>query len=115
MRAVMDHFAAPPPEPGVPGMFALAGKDRLRQLLEQAGFAEIRVETVEATERYESVDAWWDFIREIAGPLATLMAGLQDADREAIRARATEAASKFASNGELRFPSGLRLAAASRT
>ena len=99
----------------MPGMFALAEENGLRQLLEEAGFAEIRVERVEAAERYESVDAWWDFIRDVAGPLATLLAGLQDADREAIRARASEAASAFASDGELRFPSGLRLAAASRS
>jgi ubiquinone/menaquinone biosynthesis C-methylase UbiE len=115
MRAAMDHFDAPPPEPGMPGMFALAEENGLRQLLEEAGFAEIRVERIEASERYESVDAWWDFIREVAGPLVTLLAGLQDADREAIRARASEAASAFASDGELRFPSGLRLAAASRS
>lgn len=114
MRAVMEHFDAPPPEPGMPGMFALAEENGLHQLLEEAEFAEIRVERVEAAERYESVDAWWDFIREVAGPLATLLAGLQDADREAIRARASEAASEFANDGELRFPSGLRLAAASR-
>jgi ubiquinone/menaquinone biosynthesis C-methylase UbiE len=114
MRAVMEHFDAPPPEPGTPGMFALGDDERLRQLLESAGFADIRVERVEAAERYESVEAWWDFIREIAGPLATLLGGLQESDREAIRARAAEAASAFAGDGELRFPSALRLAAASR-
>jgi ubiquinone/menaquinone biosynthesis C-methylase UbiE len=114
MRAIMEHFDAPAPEPGMPGMFALEDDERVRGLLEDAGFAEIRVERVEAAERYESVEAWWDFIREVAGPLATLLAGLQEADREAIRARAGEAASAFSSNGELRFPSGQRLAAASR-
>jgi ubiquinone/menaquinone biosynthesis C-methylase UbiE len=114
MRAVMEHFDAPPPEPGMPGMFALAENERVGELLGKTGFAEIRVERVDAAERYESVEAWWDFIREVAGPLATLLAGLQEADRDAIRARAGEAASAFASNGELRFPSGQRLAAASR-
>jgi ubiquinone/menaquinone biosynthesis C-methylase UbiE len=114
MRAVMEHFDAPPPEPGAPGMFALADEDRLRGLLEDAGFSEIQVERVEAVERYESVDAWWDFIRQVAGPLATLLAGLSDADRDAIRARASEMASQFADDGALRFPSALRLAAASR-
>lgn len=115
MRAVMEHFDAPPPEPGMPGMFALGDDERVRQLLGKAGFAEIRVERVEAVERYESVEAWWDFIREVSGPLATLLAGLQGSDSEAIRARAREAAAAFASNGELRFPSALRLAAANRT
>jgi ubiquinone/menaquinone biosynthesis C-methylase UbiE len=114
MRAVMEHFGAPPPAPGMPGMFALADEHRLRQLLEQAGFADIRLERVEAAERYESVEAWWDFVGEVTGPLATLLAALQDADREAIRARAGEAVSQFRSDGELVFPSGLRLAAASR-
>jgi ubiquinone/menaquinone biosynthesis C-methylase UbiE len=114
MLAVMEHFDAPPPEPGAPGMFALADEDRLRRLLEEAGFSEIRVERVEAVERYESLDAWWNLISQIAGALATLLAGLSDTDRDAIRKRASEMASQYADDGALRFPSGLRLAAASR-
>jgi ubiquinone/menaquinone biosynthesis C-methylase UbiE len=114
MRVVMEHFDAPPPEPGAPGMFALADEGRLRGLLEQAGFAEIRVERVEAVEQYESPDAWWNFTREVAGPLATLLAGLADTDRDAIRRRASELSSQFADDGALRFPSAVRLAGASR-
>jgi ubiquinone/menaquinone biosynthesis C-methylase UbiE len=114
MRAVMEHFDAPPPEPEAPGMFALADEPRLRRLLEQAGFTEIRVERVEAVEQYESLDAWWNFTRQVAGPVATLLAGLADADREAIRSRANEMAYQFADDGALRFPSAMRLAAASR-
>jgi SAM-dependent methyltransferase len=112
MRAAMEHFDAP--QPGMPGMFALANADRLRQLLAMAGLAEIRAERVEALERYQSVGAGWDFMRQVAGPLATLLARLSDPDHEAIRARAMEAASSFDDNGELRFPSALRLASASR-
>jgi ubiquinone/menaquinone biosynthesis C-methylase UbiE len=114
MRAVMEHFGAPPPEPGQPGMFALADVERLRGLLEQAGFSDVRVERVEAGERHESLDAWWDFLGQVAGPLATLLAGLSDADRAAIRSRAIEMAAPFAADGAPQFPSAMRLAAATR-
>jgi ubiquinone/menaquinone biosynthesis C-methylase UbiE len=114
MRAVMEHFGAPEPEPGAPGMFALADEVRLGGLLQDAGLSAIRVERVEAVEEYDSVDAWWEFIRQVAGPLATLLAGLPDADRDAIRGRAGEMASDFSHDGPLRFRSGLRLASASR-
>ena len=111
MRAIMEHFDAPAPEPGTPGMFALEDDERVRGLLEDAGFTEIRVERVEAAERYESVEAWWELHSRVAGPAATLSAGLQEPDREAIRARAGEAASAFSTTASCasRPVSGWRL------
>ena len=49
--------AAPPPEGG-PGMFALAARGRLAELLEEAGFVEPVVETVEIERTYEDIGAF---------------------------------------------------------
>jgi ubiquinone/menaquinone biosynthesis C-methylase UbiE len=41
--------APPPPPPGTPGPFALADVEALKQLFSQAGFKDIKVETVQIT------------------------------------------------------------------
>ncbi|MFI5004809.1 MAG: class I SAM-dependent methyltransferase, partial [Solirubrobacterales bacterium] len=48
-----------PPE-HVPGPFALGDPARVRELLEQAGFAEARVEAVEVAQRHASFDSFWE-------------------------------------------------------
>ena len=60
LRAVGERGIAPLPQPGVPGMFALAAPGRIEGLLEAAGFTDIRHEGVDFVFRAESLDAWWD-------------------------------------------------------
>lgn len=91
LAAVMDHFGAPPPSPGVPGPFALGGAGELRGLIEASGFAHAVEERIEAEAVFDSVDAWWDHILEVSGPLATLLESTEAADRSEIRERAREA------------------------
>jgi SAM-dependent methyltransferase len=49
-----------PPAPGTPGPFALGSAERVRELLEQAGFAEVRVQTLELHRRHESFEQFWE-------------------------------------------------------
>lgn len=115
MRAVMDHFGAPPPDPDAPGMFTLADPARLRGRLEEAGFEDVRVEALPGRMTYESLDHWWDETAELAGPVATLLANMADDDREAVRERLRAAAEPFAGpEGALDFPADVRVAAARR-
>jgi len=65
--AVMGVLGAPPPEPGTPGPFALGDQDRIRSLLDGAGFAEVTVEEVGEIRRYESAEEWWHRRRRRAG------------------------------------------------
>jgi SAM-dependent methyltransferase len=48
------------PSPGTPGPFALGNGDRVIELLEQAGFAEIRLQTLELHRRHTSFQELWD-------------------------------------------------------
>jgi SAM-dependent methyltransferase len=47
MTAVMPHIAVAPPEPTAPGPFAFADGDRLRGILERAGFSDVSLEPVD--------------------------------------------------------------------
>lgn len=113
-RPVMEHFDAPPPDPEAPGIFALAGAERLTGMLDAAGFDEVRTERLEAIERHDSPDAWWDYIRQVAGPLAGLLAAMADEDRERVRAAAYALAEEHRDGDEVAFPAAVRVAAAGR-
>ena len=66
-----DHGAArarasSPPVQGTPGPFALADPERVRELLQQAGFADIDVQTLQVEQRHPSFDAFWETTLDIA-------------------------------------------------
>ena len=49
-----------PPAPGTPGPFALGRAEGIYELLEQAGFAEVNVESIELHRRHASFDEFWE-------------------------------------------------------
>lgn len=80
VMAAAEHIKMPPPpEPGAPGPFAFADKDRLTGLLQDAGFASVEIEGFDNTMtmgRGSDLEDSIDFITKI-GPLSRL---LQEAD-----------------------------------
>jgi SAM-dependent methyltransferase len=115
--AVMKTLGAPPPAPGTPSPFALADHERLRALLAAAGFAEITVESARDSRPYESVDAWWDGMREPTGPMGALLSQLSGEQVTAIGDDATSSARRdghVAADGSVRFPAHVVLASATR-
>jgi SAM-dependent methyltransferase len=80
-----------PPEPGTPGIFALADPVRTRQLVRDAGFAEPEVEDVSFEFRYADVDDLWDSFVRMSGHAAHAIAGLDDDERAATRAAVAQA------------------------
>jgi SAM-dependent methyltransferase len=55
-----ERGLAPPPAPGTPGPFALGDAERVRELLERAGFAEARVQTLALHRRHASFEEFWE-------------------------------------------------------
>ena len=103
--ALIDHLNAPPPEPGTPGPFSLGEPERLRGLLEEAGWGGVEIESIETEQTYDSVPGWWEELLEVSGPLAAMLKALPDEDRESIRARVLAAGETFAAaDGTARFP-----------
>jgi SAM-dependent methyltransferase len=104
LGAVMAHLNAPPPEPGTPGPFALGDTARLRGLLDQTGLAEAEVEEFDAEQVYDSLDAWWEKILSVGGPLKAVLDSLPEADLSAIRDAALASGEQFADDGGAVFP-----------
>ena len=75
----------PPPEPGSPGMFALADHDHVTSVVEDAGFGEVRVEPIEFAFHARDADAWWEQNRTISISLKRALDGLAPADHYALR------------------------------
>jgi ubiquinone/menaquinone biosynthesis C-methylase UbiE len=55
-----ERGLTPVPGEGMPGQFALGDRTRLRELLEQAGFVEVRVESLRLSRRHASFAEMWD-------------------------------------------------------
>jgi SAM-dependent methyltransferase len=59
-QVLSERGLGTPSSPGTPGPFALGDGDRVVELLEQAGFAEIRLQTLELHRRHPSFEELWD-------------------------------------------------------
>jgi ubiquinone/menaquinone biosynthesis C-methylase UbiE len=85
----------PPPEPGAPGIFAMADPARIRSLVTGAGFDEPEIEEIAFEFRYEDFDEIWAVLIKIAGPIARVINSLPDDERQATRDAIEEAVAPF--------------------
>lgn len=95
---------AEPPDPSVPGQFSLDDPDRLRELLESAGFVEeIAVEPVDV-ELVETFDSWWARTTEMAR-VGQVVRELDAPERQRVRAALAERLAGFErDDGRLHIP-----------
>jgi SAM-dependent methyltransferase len=90
LDAVGAQFGVEFPPPGVPGPFSLDNPDLLGAALRDGGLEDVTVTKVSTPLSTDSLEAWWDRVPELAGPLAQAFAGMEPEVREAIHARALE-------------------------
>lgn len=84
MQTALVHAGLPPRDPFAPGgLFSLGKPGLLDGLFWEAGFGEVATTRVSAPFRIAGVDDYLDFIRDSAGPIHMIMAGLSAAAREA--------------------------------
>jgi SAM-dependent methyltransferase len=73
----------PPPAPGQPGPFSLGGEGVLRDALTRAGFQEVNEQRVPAPLKMKSAAECLRFEKQSFGALHTMLAGLDEAGKEA--------------------------------
>ena len=101
----------PPPQPGAPGIFSMASEERTRELLEGAGLALVRTEEVPVRFPFGDLEDYESWAMEVAGPLAMVLRGLSEAEREALKVELEEGFTPFVvADGGYELP-GLALCA----
>lgn len=106
MSIIKNYVDVPAPTPGATGIFSFADPERIRGVLQAAGFRNIHIEAFElCAADAESGDEFFTMVREIAGPVASLLAKVPEATQAKLHgevARAVEAASS--EKGRVRLP-----------
>jgi SAM-dependent methyltransferase len=100
----VERGLMPAPKPGMPGIFALADRDRTRSLVTGAGFGEPQIDEVGLEWDFRSFDEYFDFVARSAGPVAIAMRDLSDAEQAEMREALRERMSEFDQDGEFRVP-----------
>ena len=103
----------PDPAARRPGPFSLPSLDVLVGLLRGAGLENVRGREVDAPFRPRSLDAWWERVPNIAGPVAKMLAGMPAEAVGAIRERAIAELAAYAGPHGVEIP-GLTLVAGGR-
>jgi SAM-dependent methyltransferase len=97
-----------------PGMFDLADADALRELLEDAGFAEVELEELALTFAYDDVEDLIATTCDLSPAFADVVSPLDPRQRDDLLERLTTATEPYAApDGALRLPAVALLAAAS--
>ena len=96
-KTLVERGHLPAPEPGAPGIFALADPDRIRAVAERAGFERVELEEIPFEFRYADFEDVWETLVRLAGPLARAIKGLGEDERQATRKAIEDSVEAFRS------------------
>lgn len=103
--AMLTHGHQPPDtdEPG--GVFSLDTPEALRELLTEAGFHDVHVETINVPDRHDTFQNYWNLRAGTSGPLTDILRGLPEDQIETIRSTCAEFAAEHEQpDGSYHFP-----------
>lgn len=105
MTELLERGLAEPPPPGAPGPFALADKQRVRDLLEGAGFDEVWVKRLDLLQRSPSFDEFWETTLDMARSFHDAVLARPESEIAEIRASLAARFEPFtAADGSLEIP-----------
>jgi SAM-dependent methyltransferase len=102
----------PEPAPDAPGQFAWAREGAIAEHLENAGFVEHRIETVNFQFQYSDARDWWDSAVRTSTRVADADSQMDDQTRAAVLEDLAAAASQFEREEKLVIPARTWVAAA---
>jgi SAM-dependent methyltransferase len=113
-RELAERGIVGPPNPDAPGPFALASARRITALLDSAGFAEARIETLDLCRRHPNFEELWDSTLDLSRSFHDTVLARPAPEIEEIR---TSLAARFApytaADGSLEIPGRTFVAVAS--
>jgi SAM-dependent methyltransferase len=109
-RVFVARGLAPPQDPDAPGMFTMASDERVRSLLEAAGFTNVRIDDVPTVFPAVDVVDYVSTARDTGGVFARAWEAASEDERVAIEEELAEAFLPFERDGRLQLP-GLALVA----
>lgn len=113
-RELLEQGLVDPADPEAPGPGRFAKPGRLEELLEGAGFTEVRVEKLPLTSTYASTDAFWAMHADLSSATREGLALTNDAGRAALEDGVKRRMERFAaSDGTLAVPAAALVARAS--
>jgi ubiquinone/menaquinone biosynthesis C-methylase UbiE len=113
-RALIELGHAEPPDPSQPGMFSLDSADKLRGLLEAAGFLDILIEAVDVDHDYDDLDHLVADTLDCSRMFADVWDTLSEPQRHELTERISSLAEPYrTANGSLHLPGRTLVAAAS--
>lgn len=93
---VRKEINAPAPQAGAPGPFALADSETLKRSFNQAGFKDVRVESIYITIAFDSAESYTRFQQEITAPIQAMLSGQTDEKKKQVWDAVTDAAGQYA-------------------
>ncbi|HEV8386990.1 MAG TPA: hypothetical protein VGQ03_05150, partial [Nitrososphaera sp.] len=93
---VRKEIKAPPPPAGTPGPFALADIEALKQSFIQAGFNDVRVQTIYVTITFESAGSYTKFQQQVTAPIQAMLSSQTDEKKKQVWEAVTDAVGQYA-------------------
>jgi ubiquinone/menaquinone biosynthesis C-methylase UbiE len=116
-QELIERGLVPRPDPAAeptPGPFRLGDEARVRELLEEAGFAEVRVEALDLTRRHTSFEELWDSTLDLSRNFHDAVLSRPAAEIEQIKPSLAERFARYTSpDGALEIPGRTLVACAS--
>jgi SAM-dependent methyltransferase len=103
-RILVAHGYMAPPEPGEPGMFVLASTRELRALLEDACFANVRMESMSVHNDFRDIDEYVRRSNQMGGMFSRAWSAAPEDERKAMTEELRDAFKPFAADGGYRLP-----------
>lgn len=104
----------PPPLPGQPGPFSLGKPEVLESAFTNAGFTDVRIETVSAPVRLASASECLQFEQESFGALHQMLGGLTDAAKDEAWEEIEQALQRFENGQQFEGPCEMLIAVGTR-